>query len=574
MRKFAWPKIPFNQYRDTQAIASAFALPLALDKCGEVLKLAIQKDKRGSYLIQKLSKPQKPSKKNPYIRWTKELFPDLYQEMYDYCIQDVEAERAILTKLPWGYVGNELEIWRHTVRKNERGIPIDLELIDAVVNRTEEYLEDVTAMVGIITGNKVQTINQRAKILQWCESQGYELPDLTADTVTKSLEDPEIDNFPGVKTLLEIRKTAGKSSIKKFPKLQQAVCFDGRIRDCLKYHRATTGREGGRLLQPQNLPRAEIKSMDIEKAIEMFKNDSLVDLMGVFPDFLYACSALIRPSITAPPGYKFVVSDYSQVENRGLFWLAGQEDALRKIENGLCLYTDMATSLYDLSYDQIPKDSEMRRHGKLTILGCGYGMGAKKFLEDCLMRGFNLDMAGAKRTIDIFREKYYHVKEFWYGLKDAAEDAIINQGTLTSFGYIQFMSHQGFLFLILPNGKALAYYKPRVEEVKAPWGWTQSVTHLGMTSKNSWRRVSLTPGRLAENATQAMCREILMEAVLDLERLGHKIILTVHDEVVIETPIDGGVSIDEVNKIMCNRDEVYTGFPLKAAGFETKRYKK
>lgn len=571
--KLGWPEVPFNQWRDSQAIASLFAWPLSLEKCGEAMGLAIQKDKRGKYLIDKLSKPQKLTKKNPYKRFTPETHPELFQEMYAYCERDVESEGAILSEFPWEITGEELTIWRNTLIKNNIGIPIDVELVESVVAVVDDYLEEVSEMVPILTGGAVRTINQRAKILEWCELQGYELPDFTAGTIEKVLEDPELEKYPQIKNLLNIRTLAGKSSVKKFKKILEAVCDDGRIRDCLKYHKATTGREGGRLLQPQNLPRATVP--DTEHAIKAFKTKDMSVVLEDYDNLVYSASALIRPSICATEGNHFVVSDYSSVENRIVSWLAGQTDILEKMDNGLCLYTDMASSLYGVKYEDIPKDSEMRRHGKLAILGCGFGLGHKKFLEDCIGRGFDISLEEAKRTINIFREKYKQVVEFWYGLKDAAEQATQERGEITSYNSIQFMHHMGYLFMILPNGKTLAYPEARLEEMKVPWGYTVGVVHSGINPRTKkWGRVGISPGRYAENATQATAREILMEAQNDVIAQGHNVVLTVHDELVVETPEVNGLTIDGLNKIMENRSSIYRGLPLKAAGFESKRYHK
>jgi DNA polymerase len=574
VKKLGWPELPFLQLRDTQAISLNFALPMSLGNCGEVLDLDIQKDKRGSQLIKWLSVPQKPTKAHPHTRRTPELYPDLFQEFYAYCGKDVRSERAILKSFPWELSANELEIWRKTLLKNERGIPVDVELVTKTLAIVEEYLEEVSTIVPIITNGAIKTINQGAAIISWCELQGYEIPNFQAPTIVDCLNDPDIENYPAVKSLLEIRQLAGKSSIKKFKKILAAVCRDGRVRDCLKYHKATTGREGGKLLQPQNLPRAVVD--DTEHAIFSFKNYDLSTIMGDYDDVLYAASALIRPSIMANLGKKFIVSDYSQIENRVVLWLAGQDNKLKLIDEGLDLYRDMASALYQLDYDKIGKESDMRRHGKLTCLGCGYGMGWKTFRADCLIKQkFDISEQEAKRTINIFRDEYHEVVNLWYGLQDAAIEATICQGTITSYGAIQFMHTEGYLFMILPNGKSLAYPEAKVEEKMAPWGQlTTNVTHAGINPKTKkWGRTNLTPGRLAENATQATAREILMEAVLDIEELYPDIILTVHDEVVLEVPEDG-VSLDEINEILCNRSDIYSGLPLKAAGFETLRYHK
>lgn len=583
-RMFDWPIIPLENWYDVQAIALNFAMPAELEQCGEVLDLDIQKDKRGKYLISKLCKLQKKTKKDPYTRWTTETHPELFKEMYDYCRQDVRTEREILKQFPWELPPQELALWRLTVQKNERGIPIDRDLVNCIVEITDEYIEDVSQGVNFLTGGAIETINQRDKILEWCELQGYELPDLTAGTVEKSIEDPVINEFPKVKALLEIRALAGKSSIKKFTKIQEALCDDDKVRDCLKYHKATTGREGGRLIQPQNLPRAVVDEKEKDKVkliqktedtIELFKTLTYEEILTELEDIMHAAASMIRPSIQATPGHRFVVSDYSSVENRVVCWLAGQWDILEKIDDGVDMYKDMASDLYNMAYEDIGKDSKERRHGKLTILGCGYGMGWKTFKNDCeVKQGFKISTKESKYTIDIFRGKYDKVVKLWYGLKDAAVDATINQGTITHYRNIQFMHVNNYLFMILPNGKSIAYYRARVENEMTSWGASYKLVHDGfIPGTKKWGTVMITPGRLAENASQATSREILMEAWIDVEKADYPVFLTVHDELVCELK-NGVGSLDELNTMMCNRADCYEGLPLKAAGFEAERYRK
>lgn len=584
VKKLNWPVIKLEQWRDTQAIALNFAFPMALDKCGDALDLKVQKDKRGEQLIKLLSVPQKITKKNKYRRLTPETHPELFEEFYEYCKQDVRSEMAILNHFPWELPDTEIKILHHTLRKNQRGIPIDLELVDMIVEKTGEYLQEVSTVVPIITGGKVKTINQRAKIMEWCESQGYELPDFTADTILSALSDPEIENYQNVKSLLEIRQLAGKSSIKKFQKIQEAICRDGRIRDCLKYHKATTGREGGRLLQPQNLPRATVPCSDgqnymeaINQTIHDFKTKDLSELMGIYDTLLFTSSALIRPSICASKGKELVVSDYSQIENRMLCWLAEQEDVLELIRSGMDTYKDMASHLYDQAYDEIPKDSRRRRHGKLTILGGGYGMGYRKFWRDCVEKQkFDITLEEAKKTIDTFRSRYNKVVDLWYGLKKAAIEAVLTPGKITNYLKISFMHTSGHLFMILPNGKSICYPQAWVSTEVNDWGKAEYVLcHMGLHSKTKkWIKHHITPGRLTENASQGSAREVLFEAILELESMGYNdIILTVHDEVVLETR-KGELSINQVNEVLCNRSEIWEGLPLNADGFISERYRK
>jgi DNA polymerase len=575
VKKLAWPDIHIEQWRDVQAISLYFAHPMAMGNCGQVLGLDIQKDKRGEQLKKWLCVPQKITKKNKYTRWSPETHPELFEELYEYNKQDVRATRAILNHFPWELPENEVNIFHHTLRKNKRGIPIDIELVENIIEKTAEYIKEVSTIVPIITKGFVKTINQRDKILEWCEKEGYELPNFTIESVNKAVEDPDIKDFPSVKSLLEIRQLAGKSSVKKFNKIYEAVCGDGRIRDCLKYHKATTGREGGRLVQPQNLPTAEVSN--VQHAITCFKTKELPEIMEDYNNVLYTASALIRPSIRAEKGNELIVIDYKQIENRMLCWLADQNDVLDSVRKGVCSYTDMAATLYNQSYEEIPKDSKRRKHGKLAVLGGQYGMGYKTFHYDCIQKKFDISPEEAERTIKAFRKKYNKVKKFWYELEKAAIRAILNEDSLFYFKFIGFIYSRTFLFMILPNKKTIAYPSPRLENTETPWGEIrQSIFHMGTHSvTQKWTKLPLSINRLTENATQASSREILFEAILELEKIKKydNIILTVHDELVIEAK-KSSIDIEELINKMCNLSKTWDGLPLEASGFVTKEYHK
>ena len=357
IERMGWPAVPFDQWRDTQAIAATFAMPLSLEGCGDALNLDIKKDKRGKYLINKLCKPRKITKKNSNTRWSYEEAKADYDDIFAYCDQDVRSERAVLRSFPWELRGLELDIWRNTLKKNNRGLPIDMELVNSIVKKLDEFSDGLSSNVPIITGGEVNTINQRDKILRWCEKQGYKLPNFTAETVLEALKDKELPS--DVRELLSLRKVLGRSSVKKFKKIQVLICEDDKARDCMKYHKATTGREGGANLQPHNLPRASVtKEIDkwfdkqkrkitdkqeltqlvnryeqrctntTELAIDIFKSYDLTTLMMFYDDPMYTASALIRPSICAPLGQRLMVSDYSSIENCTVTWLAGQDDIL------------------------------------------------------------------------------------------------------------------------------------------------------------------------------------------------------------------------------------------------------
>jgi DNA polymerase len=583
--QMGWPKIRFDRWRDSQAVAASFALPVDLDNCGSVLDLDIQKDKRGKYLIQKLCKPRgRTSKANPDPRWLPHTAPEDFEDMYQYCIRDVEAEIAIEDALPKPNLSpRELEVWRLTVRKNLRGLPLDYDLICSVISKMNEYQHVLEGRISELTNGVITTGGQTQRMRTWLdEEHGVDMSSMDK----AHIEDALLKDIPGpARKLLMLRQSLSKSSTKKFVKLKGAA-IEGRnkiwrIYGCLRYHKATTGRWGGALFQPHNLPRAAVSNP--EQAVKAFKRLTLESFMVLYPDVSYTASAMVRPSICAPKGMILFDSDYSSVENCTVMWLADDRNGLKLLRNGMDLYIDMAISLHPkYTYAWIKEHKgisstadHLRRHGKLTILGAVYSMGWKKFKQTCELMGFPINNEDAQFTINTFRQKYRSIVELWYGLERAAKDALKTPGVVTKYLRIRFLVENGFLYMILPNNKRLAYYNPGIEVRKTPWGQMKPViTHegyLGTTRK--WGRPVLTPGRLTENASQATARELLVDGMFNLEDDGYRIILSIHDEALALVKKGAG-SMDEFNTSLCKVSSVFKTIPLKASGFMGKRFRK
>jgi DNA polymerase len=92
-------------------------------------------------------------------------------------------------------------------------------------------------------------------------------------------------------------------------------------------------------------------------------------------------------------------------------------------------------------------------------------------------------------------------------------------------------------------------------------------------NKGNWARITTYGGSLAENATQAVARDIMAEGMLRVERNGYKVILTVHDEVVAEAPCDFG-SVPEFQDLMVTLPAWATGLPVAAKAWKGGRYRK
>ncbi len=481
--------------------------------------------------------------------------------------------REIVQKLPRNtLLPIEQEIWLLTARMNETGLPVDTEAVHAILKYLTKYVKDKMSWVGTITGGECQTINQIAKVKAWCLTQGVELPNMQAETIEVILAQEDLHK--GVRELLKLRQELGRTSTAKFKKVAELE-YNDYVYDNLMYHGTSTGRWAGRGFQMHNLPRAKVD--DPEKYISKFINSEHV------PDPVTVGKALVRSIIKAPEGYTLIVSDYSSIENRILAWLAGDDTTLQGFRDGFDQYSDMAAHLYQLPLEEVTKDQ--RQFGKVIILGAGYMMGVNRFQEVAASWGIFLSIPEAKHAIDTYRDKYQLIKRMWHRLNQAAREAVatgkkqtylkITFGTATVKGI-------RWLAMRLPSGKSVYYMDPAVENKHIPgyehMGKVPTITHSGVNPySKKWSRLSLSPGRITENATQATAREAMAYGLLNVQRELPECALigTVHDEALGIIPEELGIPayLDDFNHYLCDVPWA-SDCPLKAEGYFSKRYKK
>lgn len=563
--KHGWPKVKPEQVFCTQSDALALALPSALASTAIALGTTEQKDKRGKQLIQQLSKPRKATKNKPYTRITKEIEPEMFQEFYEYCIQDVKTEIAIKEMLPREIKGEELELFRLTLKVNERGLPVDVNLCDSILNAKKEYETRLNKEVKNITRGELANTNSRPQSLKWLSSQGLELDGYTKTDIKGALGRDDLSL--NVQRFLEIRSELSRTPIKKFDFMKMALCNDNTIKNNLIYHKATTGRYAGSGFQMHNLPRDSHENP--EQLIDQFKSGNTSEL-NVYNEGI----KLTRSIITAPQGKKLIVSDFSSIENRVIAWVARDFETLKKFEQGLDQYKDTAVDIYNVDYDDVTKDQ--RQLGKIAVLSCGFGGGWKTFKTVCQDSwGIIISEDEAQHIVDSYRAKYWRVKNLWYGLYDAALEAVTRPGVVTVYNSLKLRMMGDFLYMRLPSGRMLAYYKPELKMVTTPWGAEKlALTHMGNnTYTRKWERLTVIPGRLTENAVQAIARDFLTEAKIRIENAGYTVIGSVHDEIISLVDKDFG-SIEEFNKLMSIQPLWAPDCPIECEGYEDKRYRK
>jgi DNA polymerase bacteriophage-type len=559
--KYGWPPLKLTQCIDTMAIAAANNIPQSLDDAGAFMDSEHKKDAIGRRLIQKLCKPNNKGVFNED--------PELLAQLFEYCAQDVRTEMAIGSVLrPLSDV--EQEVWELTQRVNLRGVPVDpQELHNAVlaVGRAQDAIDNELLA---LTGCKP---SERAKLLAWLNEQGAEMADMTAETVTNKLVTTNFNNlFSGedVKRALELRQEGSQTSVAKYAKMME-IQREGKIRNTLVYHGASTGRwasRGG--LNLQNIARPTLEDGEIERAIPRVFNGGV----GTMSEL----SSLVRSAISAPSGKTFIDVDFSSIENRVGVWLAGQTDKVDLFRQGLDEYKTFASSsLYKVPYDEVTKDQ--RQVAKSAVLGAMFGQGAKGLVKYAEGMGVKITETQAKNAVENYRASYSKVKNLWALCEIAAIDAVQNPGIAFSAGHkIKMKVAKQALWMQLPSGRLICWQRPQLELLTTPWGSQKmGVTiHSQNTYTRQWTRNSLIGSSIFQSAVQGTARDFLANAMLNLELNGYEVINSIHDEVLLLADEEGAEEAleNDVMHIMTHPPKWAPDFPLAAEGWVSKRYKK
>ena len=552
--KYGWPPLKLEQCIDSMAVAAANNVPQSLGDASIFMDAEHQKDTRGRYLIQKLCKPHKGVFNND---------PELMREMFDYCAQDVRTEMAIVANLR-PLTDAEQEVWTLTQRINLRGVPVDYnELHNAVlaVVRAQDALDNECLA---LTGCKP---SERAKLLNWLNAQGAGLEDLTAKTVSAKLVDTNLSDK--VRRALELRQEGSQTSVAKYAKMME-IQREGRIRNTLVYHGASTGRwasRGG--LNLQNIARPTISDEEIELAIPSAFNEGNATMQQL--------SSLVRSAIVAPRGKTFVDVDFSSIENRVGVYLAGQTDKVELFRKGLDEYKVFASeSLYRVPYDEVTK--EQRQISKSAVLGAMFGQGAKGLVKYAEGMGVNISEAQAKAAVDGYRMSYEKVKNLWAQCEGAVIQAVENPGNPFRAGSKLILKvAKNALWMKLPSGRLICWQRPQLELLTTPWGQQKPgvTVHSQNTYTRQWSRNALIGSSIFQSAVQGTARDCLAVAMLNLEQAGYEVINSIHDEVLLLVEEQSAESaLADVVSIMTTPPMWAPDFPLAAEGWHGKRYRK
>lgn len=638
--------IPVSNTIDTMIWAFRHALPGSLDALCEVLGVSADnaKDKRGKALIKRFSKP---TPKNYKIRrYTAETHPDEWALFIKYAVSDITAMREVFHKLPrWGNSEFEDRVLELDQLINDRGFKVDVALAEAAIEAVEKHKAQLQEEAqrkygGSLTGKDfLPILRELAPAHRIHNAQKSTLNDLLAD-----------DDLPDdARTIIEMRLGAASTASTKYNPLLLGRSSDDRRRGCLQYGGAKrTLRWAGKGFQPQNLARGYYHDDELDKGISALLKGRAHRRF----DVAKLTASTVRSCIIPEAGHKFVVADYSNVEGRGLAWLAGEETALDTFRAGLDIYCVTAGKMFGMDPDDIKKNfKEIRQIGKACELGLGYEGGVGAFVT--FAKNLGLDLIEMAKTMDgtfpdhiwsatargyewariqeakrpphpgekddrpsyildkkvwrtcdaikrMWRESHPETVAFWRDLKDGILAAVRNPGR--EFWAGAHLRKNGerairiwrtvetdssgrkvpgwWLCMELPSGRILSYPGIGVSVTKETDedGRVNTNVRIKYQGENQltrqWTTLYTHGGKACENIVQALCRDLLACAMINVEGGGYPIVLSVHDELVCETPDTPDYTVPELEKLMCALPEWAEGFPLVAEGSEMYRYAK
>lgn len=568
--QFGAPEVPIAQWRCSAAKAAYCAIPRALGDAVEAMGLPARKDGEGKRIMMQLARPRRLSENNSKEFWEPEDVPDKFEKLDSYCVDDIKAESGLSKFLP-SLSDEEQELWFLDQKINTRGFCIDVENVQKIlwcIGRLQEKMDTKTQE---ITKGELRSVRQRDAFLRYFANYGYYMLDATGPTVQEWLKR---DDLPEVlQTLLKHREIQSKTTTAKYKSMLDRVCSDNTIKGTLKYHGSHTGRWTGIGVQPQNLPRGTEK--DVDAVIEDFSKSDISLLLEKYPNPFEAAASCIRAMIIASPGNTLFCSDFSSIEARVLVWLADDQRALEIFRSDKDIYVDMAAAIYKVPAEEVTE--EQRHVGKMAILGLGYGMGWKTFMKNCEARGIVIDESFARTVIRKYRERYELVTGLWSDLEIRAKAAVRNPGKCYGIAGVKFMVKDDFLCCRLPSGRVIRYYKPDIKPKTTSWGETRdTLVYWGVNSyTRKWEEQGTYGGKLTENVTQAIARDFMAEAMLRIDAAGFDIVLTVHDELLAESPMitDPG-NLEYFIELMTIVPEWAKGCPIGADGWSGERYRK
>lgn len=580
--RYGWPELKPEQTYCTMAAAYAMGLPGGLEDAAMAMGLRTLKDKEGRALMLRMARPRKVNPDGGLVWWDD---PDKLARLYAYCQQDVRVERELHKRLV-ALSEKERRVWLLDYRINQRGVAFDRQSAESAVEMAEKLKMDYDLQMRDATNGAAQTCGALIPMKEWLGENGCPVEGLAKPDVVELLT--RADLSPNVRRVLTLRQEAAKASTAKLAPMLHVAGEDDRLRGLFQYHGAATGRWAGRKVQPHNLPRDVPPTDTVERILEHVRNGEHDRIYLVYGSPMTALSRCLRGFFVPASGKVLVGGDYSAIEGRGTAWLAGEEWKLKAFRAadagaGPGIYELTAGKILGIPPAQV--DSKQRQaYGKVPELALGYQGGVGAFQTMATTYGVQITDEEADKIKNAWRKEHPRTRATWYELQDAAISAVRSPGDTFEAGHparrVKFKKVGSFLWCLLPSGRALCYPYPKL----LPGRYGDQLTYMAVPSPDdkkkgkiihdpgnapNWARVGTYGGSLLENVVQAVCRDLLAEAMLRLDAAGFSVVLHVHDEIVCEEGADRSV---DMSRIMNEVPVWAKDFPVSVKCEATTRY--
>jgi len=551
------------QWRCTMVMAWYQTLPGKLADTAVALNVTEKKMEEGKDLIRYFSMPCKATKTNGgRTRNLPRHAPEKWATYKAYNAQDVETERAVYKALlHHSLPEHEWALYALDQQINDRGVRVDRLLVKSAMAVDQAFSEQAFQRAQELTG--LENPGSVSQLKAWLADM-----DMPMESLSKRIVQEKAAGAEGiVKELLELRLELSKTSVKKYESMARCICKDGRVHGLLQFGGAArTFRWAGRLVQAQNLPQNHLPDLNLARDIVRSGDEEQLELLfGSVPNTL---SELIRTAFIPRDGCRFIVADFSAIEARVLAWLAGEEWVLEEFRGKGKIYEATASRMFHIPQETIVKghpNYEYRQKGKQATLSCGYGggVGALKAM------GAKMPEEEMQPLVDAWRAANPNIVRFWNALGNAASE-VIEKHNSVRVGKVMVYRKEGHMLIRLPGGRDLCYLSPRF--VTNRFG-SRGIGYLAASAGGKMELQETFGGKIAENCTQAIARDLLAHAMLNLEAAGYPIVFHVHDEAVMEVPIGQG-SVEEACRVMAIPPDWARDLPLRAEGDEMTYYKK
>jgi DNA polymerase len=561
--RHGWPIPKPTQWSCTLARAVYHGFPPGLEALSEAVPLKNKKNSDDHGLMLRMSRPR-GRREDGSPRWWHEEDPTRLSFLTDYCCRDVLAEQELDRRLP-ELPPRERALWLMDAEINDRGILIDTVGTEVLARATAEETGRLDQEVSQLTDGAVPAASNVTALKVWLAGRSLSFVSLDRDHIANALASPAVLADAAAYRALQIRREGSLASTAKLRPMLGTLGADGRARGLFAYYGAIrTGRWAGRRIQPQNLVRGLADAGAIIDA--MVGGADLRTLAVQYSSRpLELVAGWLRGLFVAPPGRRLVAVDLAQIEARVLAWLAGQEDLL-------AVFRAPTQDVYRYTAARLGSDD--RQLGKVATLGLGYQMGAERFVGAAKTYDVTLTEEEAAQIVDQWRRDRPMIVRLWWAMQEIAE--AIAQGSVgdaAEVGRCLLYRRSGSVRIQLPSGRELIYHEMAL--VESAYAFRSELAFMGPHPlSRKWTQQRTYGGKLVENITQAVARDVLAEGMLELHARGHHILGSVHDEVLLEADgADAEGLLEETLMLLRTPPSWAEGLPVEAEGFVSPRYR-